>query len=140
MEKIIIDAEGLLLGRMGTYAAKQLLLGNEVIIVNAGRVSMSGTKRDILSREKAKAARGTTINQGPFYYRNPATYVKRTVRGMLPSKKSRGEEALKRLRVYTSNTQGLKANVKIENASVEKLPNIKFVELSKILNIIGAQK
>ena len=140
MEKIIIDAEGLLLGRMSTFAAKQLLLGNEVIIVNAGLVTMSGTKRNILERERAKAARGTTINQGPFYYRNPATYVKRTVRGMLPSKKGRGEDALKRLRVYSANTQGLKATVKIEGANVEKLPNIRFVELKTILNIIGAQK
>jgi ribosomal protein L13 len=50
MEETIIDAKGLILRRFATYAAKQALLGNKVIVVNASQSVISGRKRVVYDR------------------------------------------------------------------------------------------
>jgi large subunit ribosomal protein L13 len=83
MEETIIDAKGLILGRFATYAAKQALLGNKVIVVNASQSVISGRKRVVFDRLKQKKAMGSNIRQGPFIPTRADSYVKRTIRGML---------------------------------------------------------
>ncbi|MEM4704878.1 MAG: uL13 family ribosomal protein, partial [Candidatus Bathyarchaeia archaeon] len=38
----VINADGLILGRMATYVAKRLLKGESIIIVNAEKAVLSG--------------------------------------------------------------------------------------------------
>jgi len=38
--------------------------------------------------------------RGPFHYRRPDRYLRKTVRGMLPFKQPKGKSAYKRLKVY----------------------------------------
>lgn len=48
----VIDAEGLILGRMATYVAKRLLKGEGIAIVNAEKAVLSGKKRSKLADAK----------------------------------------------------------------------------------------
>jgi len=134
-EKIIINAEGLILGRLSSYVAKQLLLGKKVTIYNAEGAVISGNKNDIIEREKQKMQRGSNINKGPYYQRRPSAYLKKTIKRMLPKNK-RGEEALKNLKVYSKN-KDLDMNVNLEKIRVEKLPNVRFITLKELSKHLG---
>ena len=98
----IVDATNLILGRMATYVAKQALEGKRVIVVNAEKAVISGTKERVVARAKTKLKTRTLASQekAPTHPRRPDTYVRRVIRGMLPWKKSRGKQAFHRVRVY----------------------------------------
>jgi large subunit ribosomal protein L13 len=97
----IIDATGLVLGRMASIIAKKLLNGEKIIIVNAGKAVISGDKHVIIRQYNDYLQVGHP-EKGPLHPRRPDRIVKRAIRGMLPYKQPRGREALKRLRVYVS--------------------------------------
>jgi len=95
----IIDAEGLILGRMATYVAKRLLKGEEIVIVNAEKAILSGKKRGKIADAKEFLGVGAP-ERGPFHYRRPDKIVRKSVKGMLPIKQPKGKQAYKRLKVY----------------------------------------
>jgi len=100
--KINIDAENAILGRLCTEVAKYLLEGHAVNILNCEKVVISGKKHSVLReyREMQKKHTHTNPRRGPFHPKRPDRIVRRTVRGMLPWKKSRGREAYHRLLTY----------------------------------------
>jgi large subunit ribosomal protein L13 len=109
----VIDADGLVLGRVATRAARLLMgkhrpdyttfldTGDHVIIVNAGRVKLTGRKEEQkiyrrhsgyeggLREERAKDVRA----------RRPIRLVEEAVRGMLP-KTTLGDAMYRKLKVY----------------------------------------
>jgi large subunit ribosomal protein L13 len=95
----IVDADGAVLGRLASHLAKRLLMGEDIIVVNAEKAVISGSPEVIKKRFFEKRTRGDRI-KGPFYPRYPDMVIKRVVRGMVPHKKTRGVEALKKLKVY----------------------------------------
>ena len=95
----IIDANGLILGRLASNVAKRLLEGERVIILNAGKAAISGKKQHIIEEAKAFLEVGHP-RKGPYHPRRPDRIVSRAIRGMLPWRKPKGKEAYKRLRVY----------------------------------------
>jgi len=99
---IVVDAEGKILGRMASFVAKQLLLGKRVAIINAEKAVVTGNPSTILQKYlKRRAIQGKPRpERGPVQPRTPDRIVWKTVRGMLPMKKAKGREALRRLRVY----------------------------------------
>lgn len=99
---MIVDGDGLVLGRMASFVAKKSLKGETVIVVNAEKVLVSGKKEDILKRNLAKLEIRNKGNYraGPFHYRRPDRYVRKSIRGMLPITKARGREAFKKIMVY----------------------------------------
>ena len=103
MEKkniVVIDAENAVLGRLSSYAAKELLKGKEIAIVNSDKVIVTGNKGDIEKRYEEKRKKLGGILRGPKISRNPDKLLKRTIRGMLPKDSMRGRDALKRVRCY----------------------------------------
>jgi large subunit ribosomal protein L13 len=118
----IIDAEGLILGRMGTYIAKRLLNGEEIVIVNAEKAVLSGKKGGKLADAKEFLGVGAPM-RGPFHYRRPDRIVRKSVRGMLPYKRPKGRQAYKRLRVYMGMPDDLKdkKTETLSNAQAKKL-------------------
>jgi large subunit ribosomal protein L13 len=96
----VINAEGLILGRMASVIAKRLLKGEEIVMVNAEKAVLSGRKRNRVPEAKEFLAVGSKLEQGPFHYRRPDRIVRKTVRGMLPYKRPKGKQAYKRLKVY----------------------------------------
>ncbi|MHA1212625.1 MAG: 50S ribosomal protein L13 [Candidatus Heimdallarchaeota archaeon] len=100
--KVVIDAEGSILGRLSTNIAKRLLQGETVDVINVEKIVISGKPASTILRYKKKLDIRTKTNplRGPFHYRNPDRFVRRTIRGMLPYKKPRGKAAYHRLKCH----------------------------------------
>ncbi|MCW4016240.1 MAG: 50S ribosomal protein L13 [Candidatus Bathyarchaeota archaeon] len=130
----IIDANGLILGRLASSVAKRLLQGETVIVLNAEKAAISGKRLHIISDAKAFLDVGHP-RKGPFHQRRPDRIVRRTIRGMLPRQKPKGVAAFKRLRVYLGvplEVEGKEIQT-IPEASADKLksPYITVGELAK---------
>ena len=131
---IIIDAKGLILGRMSSSVAKCLLQGESIVIVNAEQAAISGKRLQIVKEAKTFLEVGHP-RKGPYHPRRPDRIVRRTIRGMLPWKKPKGRQAYKRLKVYLGAPKEFdgKEMQTILDASAEKLksPYITVGELAK---------
>lgn len=105
LEYQVYDAKDKILGRFCSQIAKKALLGERVVIVNAKDAIISGTKRNIHEKFLAKLNIRTATNptRGPFWPRRPDTFMRRVIKQMLPRKKLRGKEALRRIHVYISD-------------------------------------
>ncbi len=136
---IVVDATGLVLGRLASVAAKSLLAGDEVKIVNAEKAIITGSKDRIFSDYGDARARGTR-ERGPYFPRRPEMILKRTVRGMLPYKMRRGRDALSRLRIYVGVPRELKgaAFEQPDAAKMREASNDKYVELGILSKRLGA--
>jgi large subunit ribosomal protein L13 len=95
----VIDADGLILGRMASKIAKRLLEGEELVVVNAEKAVISGRKKSKISETK-EFLRVGGVGRGPYHYRRPDRIVRKTVKGMLPIRRPKGQQAYRRLRVY----------------------------------------
>jgi large subunit ribosomal protein L13 len=131
---VIIDANGLILGRMASSVAKCLLQGESVVILNAEKAAISGKRQHIVQDAKTFLEVGHP-RKGPLHPRRPDRIVKKTIRGMLPYRKPKGKAAFKRLRVYLgapAEFEG-KESKTIAEASADKLksPYITVGELAK---------
>ncbi|MGI8711408.1 MAG: 50S ribosomal protein L13 [Acidimicrobiales bacterium] len=110
---VVVDAEGLVLGRMATEVARILRgkhkptyathidTGDHVVIVNADKVVLTSGKA-----EKKKVFRHSgypgSIRERTYadlLERQPTEAIRRTVRGMLPHTRL-GRAQLKKLKVY----------------------------------------
>ena len=100
---VILDGNGLILGRLASVVAKLLLNGNIVHVVNVEKTVISKSKKSAVTATKARLGVRTLASQSknPKRPKRPENIFRRTVRGMLPWKKPRGKTAFKKLRVYT---------------------------------------
>ncbi len=130
---MIIDATNLLLGRIATFIAKQVLQGEEVHVVNSENALVSGNRKFTLGKYHEKHMRGHP-NFGPFFPVREDLIVRRTVRGMLPWQRSRGREAYKKVKCYLGVPAELagKKFESVKGAEASKLPNFKYVTLKEI--------
>jgi large subunit ribosomal protein L13 len=130
----VINAEGLILGRMASKVAKKLLNGENVIIVNAEKSVLSGKKKSKVAEAKQFLEVGAP-ERGPFHYRRPDRITRKTVRGMLPIKQPKGKTAYKRLKVFMGVPEDLKDQKlgTFEEAQAAKLkgPHFTLGELAK---------
>ena len=137
-QRTVIDASGTILGRLASYAAKQVLIGNEIVIVNAEKAVISGKKQRIINEFKQRLETRTLGSQkkAPKHPRRPDTYIRRVIRGMLPWKKARGRNAFRRLKVYISTPEDL------EKAHLTYIPNAQntlrpAMTVGELLTIFG---
>ena len=136
----VIDASGLILGRMASTVAKRLLQGENIVIVNAEKSVLSG-KRLSRIKEAREFLEVGHPKKGPFHPRRPDRIVHRTIRGMLPRRIPKGQQALKRLRVYIGVPDEFK-NAKTEtiphaSASKLKCPYFTLGEFAKDIGWLG---
>ncbi len=103
-DSTIINAEDTIIGRLSSIVAKRLLLGEKIIIINAEKGLISGNPGTTANKYLQRYHMKTKSNplKGPFYPRKPDQILKRTIRGMLPYRKSKGKDAYSRLRVYNN--------------------------------------
>jgi len=137
----VIDANGQILGRLGSVVAKRLLSGEEINIINAEKVMISGNRDTTLSKYRSMREKGSK-EKGPYYPKRADMIVKRTIRGMLPYKKKKGRVALAKLKVYMGVPTEF-ANVQtetIEAAAKSRLSTAKIVALKDISERLGARK
>jgi len=130
---VVVNAEGLILGRMCSKIAKRLLNGEVIIIVNAEKIVISGKKKSKVAEAKQFLEVGAP-ERGPFHSRRPDRIVCKTVRGMVPWRQPKGKNAYKRLKVYMGVPQELKDRKMetVEQAQASKLkgPHFTLAELA----------
>ena len=130
----LVNAEGLIVGRMCSKVAKRLLNGEEVIILNAEKAVFSGKKKSKVLEAHIFLEVGAPV-RGPFHYRRPDRFLRKTVRGMVPYKQPKGKNAYKRLKVFMGVPIELKDQqmITFEEASSANLkgPHFTLGELAK---------
>ncbi|WP_029068922.1 50S ribosomal protein L13 [Jonesia quinghaiensis] len=112
----VIDATDVVLGRLASHVA-QLLRGKHkatfaphvdggdfVIVINAGKVALSGNKLDQKKAYRHSGYPGglTAVPYSELMAKNPERAVEKAVRGMIP-KTSLGREQLTKLRVFAGS-------------------------------------
>ena len=136
---IIIDGKDLILGRLAAFAAKQALLGEVVHIVNAEKVVITGDKRKIIASYKRKRELGAPLI-GPYFPRMPDRLLKRSIRGMLDYKSSRGKDAFARIKCHIGVPSLFEGKEFISPSvmNVEKT-HAKFISVGTISKELGAK-
>ena len=109
----VIDATDVVLGRLASQAA-QLLRGKHkaiyaphvdtgdfVVIINAGKVALTGNKREqkLAYRHSGYPGGLRSVSYTELLDKNPQRAVEKAIRGMLP-KNSLGRQMLSKLKVY----------------------------------------
>jgi large subunit ribosomal protein L13 len=109
----VIDAEGVVLGRLATRVATVLSgkhrptyapyldTGDYVVVVNAAKVRLTGHKLQDKRRYWHSGYRGglKSVPYDEFLAKDPEGVIRKAVRGMLP-KTPMGRAMLKKLKVY----------------------------------------
>ncbi len=109
----VVDAEGMVLGRMATEVARILRgkhkptfapyidCGDHVIVVNAEKVVLTGGKSDakMVHRHSGYPGGLSSEKYSDLLVRRPADAVRRSIRGMLPHNRL-GRAQLRKLKVY----------------------------------------
>jgi large subunit ribosomal protein L13 len=113
----VIDAEGLVLGRVATEAARilrgkhkpiftpHLDTGDHVVIVNADKVVLTSGKADkkVVHRHSGYPGGIRSRTYADLLAKRPEEAVRRSIRGMLP-KTRLGRAQLSKLKVYAGPT------------------------------------
>jgi large subunit ribosomal protein L13 len=127
--KKIIDGTNAILGRLASYAAKQALLGEEIVILNCDKVIITGNKANIKENFEGKRKKIGSGQKGPKHSRLAYMIVKRSIRGMLSHRQKRGKDALGRIRCYDGVPEEFKDSKKITSG---KEKNMKFIHVEEI--------
>jgi large subunit ribosomal protein L13 len=137
---VVVDASGQIAGRLCSKVAKLLLEGNRVVVVNAAKALISGKRQMVIGEWKAFLQVKSRVHPkyGPFHPRRPDTILARMIRGMVPRKKPKGREALRRLRVYTGVPREYAGveKVRFEEAAIRK-PISYYVSLEELARMLG---
>ena len=135
---MIIDAKDAILGRLSSYVAKEVLLGNKVDIINCEECVVSGRRHAILNEYVRRMHRGAPT-KAPYFYRRPDMLVKRTIRGMLPFKRARGRDTYKNIKCYIGVPENLKSQkiLVIDGANIEKLHSADYMKIKDICKAVG---
>jgi len=133
---VVVDARDCILGRVASRVAELAMDGETVAVVNAERAVITGRKGQIVEKFQKRVDVGS--DQGPAYPRRPDGILKRSIRGMVPHKESRGREAFENVRVYVGNPYDDGDAEVLEGTSLDRLSNIKFVQLHELSEQIGA--
>ena len=136
---VVVDAGDCILGRVASQVATMALEGERVAVVNAEDAVITGDKEDVFDTYRTRVAVGS--DQGPNYPKRPDMIFKRAIRGMLPYKSKRGREALENVRVYVGDPyddDDAREAVVLDDTSLDRLSNIRFVHLGEVSDQIGA--
>lgn len=112
-EWLLVDADGQALGRLASEVAKLLRgkhkpsftphvdCGDNVVIINAAKVQLSGNKWADKSyiRHTGYPGGQRSITAGELLEKNPAGVIEKAVKGMLPKNKL-GAQLFRNLKVY----------------------------------------
>jgi len=130
----IYNGEGIILGRLAARVAKDALLGEDVNVVNCEKIIVSGKKEKVFANEKQKRKRKGYPLKSAKFSRLPDRFVRRAIRGMLPWKKTRGKEAYKKIMCYIGVPEQFadKKLISVEEASVKKLPTLRYITIGKV--------
>ena len=134
----VIDAKDHIYGRLSTKVAKMLLNGEEVVVVNANMVVVTGSRDAVLKKFRERMDIGS-VRKGPYYPRTSNQILRRSIGDMLPKKKSSGMEKFRHCKVYSGVPHQYKDH---EMVTVEEAKNTKmsgFVLLADVAKNLGGK-
>jgi len=131
---IVVDTQDCILGRVASQVAERALDGERIAVVNAERAVITGSEEQLTQKYLDRRERGS--DRGPYYPKRPDRIFKRSIRGMLPYKRPRGRKALESVRVYVGNPYD--EAERLDDTSLDRLSNIRFVSLGDISESLGA--
>ena len=101
---MIVDANGLVAGRLASKMAKKAINGEAVTIINAEKVILVGSKTAIMPKfqQRVDAAVKSNPHYGPKYDRLPSKMLRRMIKGMLPNKSRTNERMIKLVTVFNT--------------------------------------
>jgi large subunit ribosomal protein L13 len=135
----VIDAKGLVHGRLASNVAEMIMDGEEVVVLNAEAIVITGRKETIFADFKAKVDRGdTTKRKGPFYPRRADLLFKRCVRGMIPWKTTSGREAYRRLHVFVGTPKQFESCEKLRPEEADREITGKYTTLGAVSKFLGS--
>ena len=125
---VLIDAEGQTLGRLASKVAILLRgkhkpnftphvdCGDNVVVVNASKVNLTGKKWEDKTYIRYTGYPGgqRTLTAKQLFDKNPSTIIEKSVKGMLP-KNVPGRRMLSRLKVYAGDSHPHQAQVNTES-------------------------
>lgn len=139
---MIIDATGLIMGRMASFVAKKALLGEKIYIVNCEKAVITGNKDNIIEKYRKKYNLGRNPYKGPFFPKASDRIVRRSIRGMLPYKQEKGKKAFSSIMCYVGIPEKFK-NQKLETiakANISKLKNYKYITVGELAKHLGSRR
>jgi len=126
----IIDGKDTPLGRLASYVAKEALRGEKISVINCEEIIVTGSRRDIEEKLRAKRKRVGSAQQGPKPSMTRQMIVKSAIKGMLPNpRRGRGKEALKRIKCYVGLPKEFE---KEKRTHIETEKKKKFVYIQEI--------
>jgi len=133
----VIDAKGHIFGRLASNVAERIMDGEDIVILNAEVVIITGTKEVVFADFKAKVDRGQT-RKGPYYPRRADLLLKRTIRGMIPWTTTSGREAYRRVHVFVGSPENF---ADVEKQTVEEAMRLntgKYTTLGAVAKFLGS--
>ena len=69
-------------------------------------------------------------------------FVRRTIRGMLPWKRSRGREVYKNIKCHVGTPESLKSEkaIVVESANIAKVHSTDYIKVKEICRAIGGKQ
>jgi large subunit ribosomal protein L13 len=134
----IINADGLVLGRMSSVIAKSLLNGEEITIVNCEKALISGNRVSTMEEYRRSWNMGK-VRKGPFFPRMPDRIMRRTISRMMHHRMPKGKAAMARLTIHIGVPFSLKG-AKFESPEVAKKTSLKkYMTLGDVARELGAK-
>lgn len=140
---VVIDGKGHLLGRLASVVAKELLNGQNLVVVRCEQVDISGTRHRNRRNFQSYLSKRTNTNPkwGPFHHRAPRMVLFKAVRGMLPRKTKRGQAALARLKAFEGVPPDFEKKKRMVIPNALRLthlrPSSKFTNIGRLAGEMG---
>ena len=143
---IVVDAKGHLVGRLASYVAKELQLGQRIVIVRCESALISGKhyRNKLNFMEFLRKRTNTNPKKGPIHQKAPSRIMWRTIRGMIPHTTPKGAAAMGRLKCFDGVPCSLNARKKmvVPDAlkAVRLAPRSKYCVLGNVAQECGWTK
>ncbi|MBI4148308.1 50S ribosomal protein L13 [Candidatus Woesearchaeota archaeon] len=128
-EILHVDASNAVVGRLASFVAKQALLGRRVNVFNCEAAIISGNPQYTFDRYHHFIADTGQPFRGPYYPRLADRFVRRMIRGMVPFRQARGQEAFDRIMCYIG------VPVKFKDVKLQKVGGADSAQLATVKRI-----
>ncbi len=138
---MIVNAEGLVAGRLASKVAKAAINGEDVVIINAEKVVLVGKQTAIMPKFQQRVDAGVKSNPhyGPKYDRIPSKMLRRMIKGMLPNKSRTAEKLLKQIYIYNSTTDKVDITKAITMEDIKCNEKHDFMLLEDVAKALGGK-
>ncbi|MCQ2086348.1 MAG: 50S ribosomal protein L13 [archaeon] len=134
-----MNGRNAILGRLGSAVAQKIMDGEDVVVVNAEGIMITGEESSIFEDYKRRVDRGdATKRKGPFYPRRADLLFKRSVRGMIPWTTTSGRNAYRRLHVFIGTPKQFEKVEKEEIKPAMRKVSNKHTTLGSVSKHLGS--